>query len=442
MDNMNDNRNLEEQNNVEKSSSNDNATGNNVDNGNKKSIAKWIGKFHLSSRKKILIVYFTIVVAYICILHFVPFDMNGFLDSTKDKNNYNENVDKPSDTDNKDNNEQDNNEDEDTSSTGLTIYKNDKSVFFTVPTESKDAEILDKVTDDTHGYVLYKDNNKIKLYSYSEDSIKVLNDVDNSYDCYSLTEKVVRFNGRKERFVIGINYYNYLKDIGYEDSSSCKYYDLIQEKHRFNGYCVDSFVQSGDYITSSDYIIAYKNLRHEDLTFVDNYIINIKNENVVLKIENDNVDSEFAFNEGFFIHSLYHGFTVYTINGEKVFYTNNDKLFGEYSNNLYYNDNNEILKYDINGKAINKKSINYKILLISRNYAFAMENNKIIAINLDDFSECNLGTYDDINDDYFLNGYYVDYFDNYKYGEGYYLYFGGFTIYFNPDTEKVITENK
>ena len=433
MDNMNDNKNLEEQNNVE----NNVFSGNNADSkavsGNVETINN-VSKSNMtnnSKRKNIIIVCCVIVVACACILFIV---FNNI------KNNSSNNVGKDN-TENKENDNSDNNSSDDLKYS-LTIYKDDKSVFFTVPTESENAEILDKVTDDTHGYVLYKDNNKIKLYSSNEDSVKVLNDVDSSYDGYSLTERVVKSNGKKERSVIGINYYNYLKDTGYEDSNSCKYYDLIQEKYRFNGYCVGSFVQNGDYITSSDYIIAYKNLRHEDLTFVDNYIINIKDGNVVLKLENDNVDSEFTFNEGFFIHNLYHGFTVYSINGEKVFYTNNDKLFGEYSNNLYYNDNNEILKYDINGKVINKKSINYKILLISRNYAFAMENNKIIAINLDDFSECNLGTYDDINDDYFLNGYYVDNYDNYKYGAGYYLYFSGFTIYFNSSTERVITENE
>ena len=464
MDNMNDNRNLEEQNNVEKSSSKDNATGNNVDNENKKTIAKWIGKFHLSSRKKILIVYFTIVVAYICILHFVPFDMNGFLDSTKDKNNYNENVDKPSDTDTKDNknsndvenkNEQDNNEEEDTSSTGLTIYKDDKSVFFTVPTESKDAEILDKVTDDTHGYVLYKDNNKIKLYSSNEDSVKVLNDVDSSYDGYSLIvdETYNESASSKKNIgeVNGIFIYNNSKFSNYVNDGSCKYYDIKQGKNRYDGYCVYSILQD------TDFLVGYNNLKFDSSGYIDSfniYLINKNEDKPFLKDDAKGFSGSFWIKDGFIGYNdswiELHNVTLYSMDGEKLTASIPTDFIYIYQNKAYYYLNNELVVINNSGKIIHKKSVNdYKVAFVSRNYAFAIKDNKVIAINLDDFTEYNLANYDssygDVDLFEMLSGYVSSERSPYEvYGVGYYIYFkeSRFSIYFNPDTKEIKNWNR
>lgn len=289
MDNMNDNKNLEEQNNVE----NNVFSGNNADSkavsGNVETInnVSQSNMTNNSKRKNIIIVCCVIVVACACILFIV---FNNI------KNNSSNNVGKDN-TENKENDNSDNNSNDDLKYI-LTIYKDDKSVFFTVPTESKDAEILDKVTDDTHGYVLYKDNNKIKVYNSSDKSIKILNGVNTSYDNYFLVKDVDNnANPNVINDIIGVSTYNNnIKNKDSADTNSCQYYDLKQNKSRYSGYCVTGILQN------SDFLEAYNNITFTSSGDFENgsfYVLKRNEDKVVVKADKEDFSGNFWIENGF-----------------------------------------------------------------------------------------------------------------------------------------------
>ena len=444
MDNMNDNKNLEEQNNVE----NNVFSGNNADSkavsGNVETInnVSQSNMTNNSKRKNIIIVCCVIVVACACILFIV---FNNI------KNNSSNNVGKDN-TENKENDNSDNNSNDDLKYI-LTIYKDDKSVFFTVPTESKDAEILDKVTDDTHGYVLYKDNNKIKVYNSSDKSIKILNGVNTSYDNYFLVKDVDNnANPNVINDIIGVSTYNNnIKNKDYADTNSCQYYDLKQNKSRYSGYCVTGILQN------SDFLEAYNNITFTSSGDFENgsfYVLKKNEDNVVVKADKEVFSGNFWIENGFIGRNSSwietHNVTLYSMSGERLTPAISTEFIDTYQNKAYYYLDNELVVINNSGKIVQKQAVNgYKIALVSRNYAFAIKDSKVVAINLEDFTEYNLANYDSSYGDIDLfemsSGYVPSERAAYeKYGEGYYIYFSESTlsVYFNPDTKKIENWNR
>lgn len=443
MDNMNDNKNLEEQNNVE----NNVFSGNNADSkavsGNVETINNVSQNMtNNSKRKNIIIVCCVIVVACACILFIV---FNNI------KNNSSNNVGKDN-TENKENDNSDNNSNDDLKYI-LTIYKDDKSVFFTVPTESKDAEILDKVTDDTHGYVLYKDNNKIKVYNSSDKSIKILNGVNTSYDNYFLVKDVDNnANPNVINDIIGVSTYNNnIKNKDYADTNSCQYYDLKQNKSRYSGYCVTGILQNSDFLEAYNNIMFTSSGDFENGSF---YVLKKNEDNVVVKADKEDFSGNFWIENGFIGRNSSwietHNVTLYSMSGERLTPAISTEFIDTYQNKAYYYLDNELVVINNSGKIVQKQAVNgYKIALVSRNYAFAIKDNKVIAINLDDFTEYNLANYDSSYGDIDLfemsSGYVPSERAAYeKYGDGYYIYFNESTlsIYFNPDTKKIENWNR
>lgn len=138
------------------------------------------------------------------------------------------------------------------------------------------------------------------------------------------------------------------------------------------------------------------------------------------------------------------------MSGERLTPAISTELIDTYQNKAYYYLDNELVVINNSGKIVQKQAVNgYKIALVSRNYAFAIKDNKVIAINLDDFTEYNLANYDSSYGDIDLfemsSGYVPSERAAYeKYGDGYYIYFNESTlsIYFNPDTKKIENWNR
>lgn len=444
MDNMNGNKNLEEQNNVE----NNVFSGNNADNkavsGNVETInnVSQTTMTNNSKRKNIIIVCCVITAACACIL-FVVFN--------NIKNNSSNNVGKDN-IENKENDNSENNSNDDLKYS-FTIYKDDKSVFFTVPTESENAEILDTVTDDTHGYVLYKDNNKIKVYNSSDKSIKILNGVDTSYDNYFLVKDVDNnANPNVINDIVGVSTYNNnIKNKDYTDTNSCQYYDFKQNKSRYSGYCVTGILQN------SDFLEAYNNITFTSSGDFENgsfYVLKKNEDKVVVKAEKEDFSGNFWIKNGFIGRNSSwietHNVTLYSMSGERLTPAISTELIDTYQNKAYYYLDNELVVINNSGKIVQKQAVNgYKIALVSRNYAFAIKDSKVVAINLEDFTEYNLANYDSSYGDIDLfemsSGYVPSERAPYeKYGEGYYIYFNESTlsVYFNPDTKKIENWNR
>ena len=315
-----------------------------------------------------------------------------------------------------------------------------------ISVESDDAEVLSTYGEYKSGYVLYNDNNKIKLYNSSDDTNQVLDQIKAKYNNYYFVNK--------NNNLLGVAFEQLNEDLSI--SSNCHYYDLKENKLKFDGHCAINFTDDLKYVeTENNYKIDNKGNLTMNIS-----VLNADTENVLVKLENVDICSNLYVKDNYIINVMHcpssseYARTYYTLEGKKITDEINTDNIDEYNGYVYYNDNNIVYKLDKTGnKTTIDKFKDYKLQLISQNYALAIKNDKLIMINLDDQNEYEITTW---SDNYYLHTKISGYYENgrltdYLKGPGHYIvvsidknnqYDGkAKEYYFNPNTKETISRD-
>ena len=254
-----------------------------------------------------------------------------------------------------------------------------------VGTESENAKLLDSSKE----YVLYLDNNIIKIYDVANNKYTNYNEVENNYDLYS----IISFEDK----LYGISYLKYYGEDGreYEKYNEFKYYDIKENKKKYDNYyivraigndlisAIDSNNKKGilfDYNTDKQIISS------ESYYSIDSSVISGRDiryyaafeviDNFIEKINSPELGP-------------YSAITYYTMDGKKIYFDEEGYDSEIINNNLYVISNNYLQKYSSDGNVASSKqySNEYSLEAIYDNFAVVVKNKELYMINMDTFEE-------------------------------------------------------
>ena len=282
------------------------------------------------------------------------------------------------------------------------------TVAFTVETESKNIKIYDILGRKNDGYVLFKDSNTIKVFDAKNNKVTAYDLINPNYKKYYLIASSYENENDNPTYkdLLGINYNNEEGDYGRVlIGKDCKYYDVKDNKNKYNGICIDGVAQNSNYLTGASNII------HSADDEMDSYKYQlISNDKTLITINNANPCYGFRVSNNFITDGCVGGTNeaYYTKNGAQITDLIWMDLIDEYNNYLYYFKDGKIIKSNSNGTKNEISKYNgYDVKMISRNHAVATKDDKLIIINLDEEKEYVLGDWS--NNYYFhsmISGYY------------------------------------
>lgn len=302
----------------------------------------------------------------------------------------------------------------------LDVYKSDygnlclekgdscQEIAFTIPTKVSNAKLI--TYDKDYLFVLYEDNNKLKIYNVITNTSQGIL-LENNYKNYKLYT-----NNNKE----------YLAGIVYTTNDDKEgYYNVASGNKLYEGKYSNLSLIDDNYLSAN---------LDEGV-----YLLSSKTENVDFSYKESPKENErytfssYQYNEKyFFILNLCYQDScsikkIYSNNKETIIDKNIEE--GKYSfnnDNLYVVSSNQVKKYDTNNKLISTSNTYDNIKVLINNYVLYVSNNKLIISNIDTEEIKELGVWNDsYTIDLLLSGYYtremLDKMDELAKLEGFYI---------------------
>ncbi len=264
----------------------------------------------------------------------------------------------------------------------LDVYKNEnkilckeydkdycKDIAFSIPTKTENTKVL--AFDRDYLFVLYEDNNKLKIYNKSlNESQGIL--LENNYKSYEL------YTSNDKSSVVGIFYrtdLNYDSPAGYFNVETGK--KLYEDKYETLSMDYDGQFLEGCKNNTIYFLNA--NLEKEELEYKLSESHNCngyRSEGFKLKKYNNKmfylVVSEFDTN------------IIYS-NSKEVIYDKKIKegLVSFNNEYVYFVEDNKVKKYDMDGKLVSTSKTYNNIKLLLNNYIIYVNNNNLVLDNLD-----------------------------------------------------------
>ena len=257
-------------------------------------------------------------------------------------------------------------------------YNNEcKNLAITIPTEKPNPIIIQKTGNIDDGYILFKDNDLIKLHITKDNDLKVLQLVNPNYNYYEL----IFTKNNNDNVLKGISYTN-----TQESKTDCNYYDINEEKIKYEGYCIS------EKILTNDRLLAY-HINENDSNDMQMLVINDNTNTVEITIHNTNnmsciheIDNYLVYKDSCVYNES--NFTYYK-NGKQI---NNQPISGYMISRIndifYYYEGNNFIKTNANtNETITTKNTQYDVKGIKFNYATVINNNILYLLDLDYFKE-------------------------------------------------------
>jgi len=320
--------------------------------------------------------------------------------------------------------------------------------MLTIPTESADAKYLDttkRMYDEKQKgyYILYEDNNKVKLYDIVS-KISTITSLKTGYEKYDVIDD--------ETKVLGIGYFSDKKEINYSKTYNISgFYNLATGKvlyeNRFDffSYVNDELIGGSKLISDNE---NEENYEHEllSITKEKTYIKSLGEQPCYYQMIGNNNYMSFYRNPAFAEAPRDIYTKDYELIAEKV---------GPYSysfdeeNNLLIAIDNKIIKYNTKGTKIKETEKYDKVLHVFKDINLVVLNNKLIIVDNKDNTKTTLREW---NDSYHYHSMISGYYEagslsnaNEK-DAGYYFIIEtdrttakGVEYYYNPETKEVKT---
>lgn len=210
---------------------------------------------------------------------------------------------------------------------------------FTFLVANKNATIMD-INEE---FVLYMDG-ILKIYDIGT-KLKYEVNLENTYTEYKLV--------MNDKIISGIVYYAGIENYGFRNKySTSGFYDLVNNKKRFeNQYDFFTIISHGSYLIGNKYTSFESNnsVTASFLEIDNNTVLFSENRNDYNKVSYEVVDNNFiAVNEGEY-------YALYSLNGRQITMNALQGLWTVSKKYLYIVQNNELLKYDLDGDFISSE---------------------------------------------------------------------------------------
>ena len=244
-----------------------------------------------------------------------------------------------------------------------------------------DVESIDnKVLDINNYYVLYKDNNKIKVYDVNNKVSNTYDKVENNYDKYNL----INYENKLYGISYGLNISDLNGYVNFGREIVPKFYDIKTNSNKYDGYYVSSAIDHD--------LLNLMKISNQDNKTMN--LLDYNNDKFIIEGIN-NSRAYFGFKEDFIIlHECpsigpYCKMTYYTTNGEKIFVDSNSYNSDIVDKTLYTLSNNLLQKYSTDGSVVDSKKYtdDYDLYAIYDNFVVALKNDNINMINSDTYEE-------------------------------------------------------
>ena len=322
-----------------------------------------------------------------------------------------------------------------------------KEVVEEIKVANSDASIEDWQSNGKKiSYLLIKDGEKYKIYNRKTKETTTLNFQTNRKNVELGT---IGYGDTLE--VVGLIYYDRIEDKdGGEYNTNAGYYNIAKDQKMYEGKFDSIEVETKDFLSASKY--KGNGDRRDDEENIYAYLLSANEEKEIMS-ENEAQCISFGAidtKDSYFI-MRYDGCTgassvsIYS-NDKKILVKDiysSDYDFGDNYVDIY--DKNKVITYDTTGKKIKERDVNGKFMMISENYIFYIENNKIKVTDGDKFVKELAEWKEEYYFHWMISGYYEG--EDLEYEEekedGIYLVIGldddettaGFEIFFNPKNQ-------